>query len=42
MPMMSVIDDSLDLIFLLTLDQIRRWLREVGAMGRGLFVGQEQ
>jgi len=40
--MMPVIDDGLDLVFLLALDQIGRWPREVGAVGCGLFIGQEQ
>jgi len=42
MPMMSVIDNGLDLIFLFVFDQVRRWPCEVGTVGRGLSIGQEQ
>ena len=41
MPIIPVIDNGLDFILLLTLNQIRQWSREVGAVSRGLLVWQE-
>jgi len=42
MPMMSVVDNGLDLVLLLIFNQIRWWMREVGSMGSGLSVRQEK
>ena len=41
-PVMSVIDNGLDLVFLFTLNQVRWWTHEVGSVGSGLLIGQEE
>ena len=41
-PMTLVVDNGLDLIFLLVFDQVRWWAREVRSMGSGLPVRQEE
>jgi hypothetical protein len=38
-PSVSVIDDGFHLVFLLTLDEIRWWAREVGTVGLRFDVG---
>jgi len=40
--MTSVVDNGLDLVLLFTLDQVRWRTREVGSVGSGLSIGQEE
>jgi len=41
-PVIPVIDDGLDFILFFTLDQIRRWPHEVGAMRSSFFIGEQK
>src|SRR5712671_1506695 len=41
-PVISVIDDRFHFIFFHVFNQVRRWTRVIGAMGRSFFVRQEE
>ena len=39
-PMMSMVEDGLNLIFFFSADKVRRWLHEVGAMHSCFVIGR--